>query len=57
MNPTKLANPPNSADATAALVHKLDKELSSKRALLVDRHAYARTSLRIMLSMKDWGQV
>jgi CheY-like chemotaxis protein len=44
------SNSPNFPDATADLLHKLRKELVSKRALVVDRHPYARTSLRIMLS-------
>jgi CheY-like chemotaxis protein len=35
---------------TADLLHRLSKELTRKRVLLVDRHASARDSLRMMLS-------
>jgi len=41
---------PNSSEITADLLQKLIKELPGKRALIVDRHPNARTSLRIMLS-------
>lgn len=41
---------PNTSDATSDLLQKLHKELTSKRALVVDRQPTARTSLRIMLS-------
>jgi tetratricopeptide (TPR) repeat protein len=47
MNPPSFPNTPNMA---ADLLQKLNKELASKRALVVDRHTNARTSLRIMLS-------
>jgi FimV-like protein len=47
MNPPFFPNSPNNA---ANLRHKLNKALASKRALIVDRHTNARTSLRIMLS-------
>jgi predicted Zn-dependent protease len=42
---------PNFPDVSAELLQKLHKGLASKRALLVDRHPNARSSLRIMLSM------
>ena len=38
---------------TAELLHRLSKELGSKRVLLIDRHASARNSLRTMLSSLD----
>ena len=37
-------------ETTAELLHKLSKELPSKRALLIDRYPNARSSLRIMLA-------
>ncbi len=39
--------------STAELLHSLSKELALKRVLLVDRHASARNSLRMMLSSLD----
>jgi FimV-like protein len=43
--------------STAELLHSLGKELARKRVLLVDRHASARNSLRIMLSSLDISAV
>lgn len=43
-------NTPNAPNITAELVQKLNKELTTKRALLVDRNPNARTSMRIMLA-------
>jgi CheY-like chemotaxis protein len=44
-------------ETTADLLHKLGKEMSSKRALLIDRYPNARTSLRMMLSAMGVGAI
>ncbi len=44
-------------DTTIDLLHTLRKDLSSKRALLVDRYPNARSSLRMMLSAMGVGSV
>jgi DNA-binding NarL/FixJ family response regulator len=44
-------------ETTADLQHTLGKEMSSKRALLIDRYPNARTSLRMMLSAMGVGLI
>lgn len=44
-------------DTTATLQQTLGKEMSSKRALLIDRYPNARTSLRMMLSAMGIGLI